>query len=59
MRRKRKSGSWGLVLVLIVGVVSLCAHKNKGQEEKTVSEKVERCIDAKEDVAVQDNNTVK
>lgn len=58
MSRKRKSGSWGLVLVLIIGLVSLCAHKNKGQEENTVSEKVERCIDAKEDVAVQDNNTV-
>ena len=59
MSRKRKSGSWGLVLVLIVGVVSLCAHKNKGQEEKTVSEKVERSIDTEEDVAVKDNNTAK
>ena len=59
MRRKRNSGSWGLVLVLFIGVVSLCAHKNKGQEEKTVSEKVERSIDTEEDVAVKDNNTAK
>ena len=59
MSRKRNSGSWGLVLVLFIGVVSLCAHKNKGQEEKTVSEKVERSIDTEEDVAVKDNNTAK
>ena len=47
------------MLVLFIGVVSLCAHKNKGQEEKTVSEKVERSIDTEEDVAVKDNNTAK